>query len=112
MANPAIPETYSKRVDAIIAAGYYKNRSAVLKDALRSLFEVKPHLNISASVELYKKGEVTLSKAAELSGITTIEFKDVLRDRGIEIKLPKENKKIIDEQVIEISAIREKNDSF
>nr|QNO57265.1 hypothetical protein HCLJFGEB_00009 [Methanosarcinales archaeon ANME-1 ERB7] len=28
--------------------------------------------------ELYKKGEVSLSKAAEIVGMTTIEFKEIL----------------------------------
>ena len=108
MASISVPVVYKKRVDAVISAGYYKSRSAVLKDALRSLFEIKPYLNISSSVELYKKGEVTMSKAAELAGITVIEFKDVLKDRGIKIKLPKEPVEKIDEQVIGISAIRKK----
>ncbi len=108
MASVTVPEVYKKRIDAVVLAGHYKNRSAVLKDALRSLFEIKPYLNISSSVELYKKGEVTMSKAAELAGITTIEFKDVLKDRGIKIKLPEEHKDKIDKQVMEISAIIKK----
>jgi predicted HTH domain antitoxin len=49
-----------------------------------------------------------MSKAAELAGITTIEFKDVLKDRGIKIKLPEEHKDKIDKQVMEISAIIKK----
>ena len=108
MTGVTVPSVYNKKVDAIIAAGYYKSRSEVLKDALRSLFEIKPYLNISSSVVLYKKGEVTLGKAAELAGISTIEFKDVLKDRGIKIKLPMESKKEIDKQVMEISVVRKK----
>ncbi|ODS38424.1 MAG: hypothetical protein A7315_12380 [Candidatus Altiarchaeales archaeon WOR_SM1_79] len=108
MTNIAVPNVYKKRVDAVIAAGHYKSRSALLKDALRSLFEIKPYLNISASVELYKKGEVTLSKAAELAGITTIEFKDVLKDRGVKIEVPGESKEKIDKQIMGISSIRKK----
>lgn len=34
-------------------------------------------------MELYRKGEVSLSKAAEIAGVTTIEFKEILGKKGI-----------------------------
>ncbi|VVB90156.1 Uncharacterised protein [uncultured archaeon] len=37
---------------------------------------------INAAIELYRKGEVSLRKAAEIAGVTTIEFKDILAKRG------------------------------
>ncbi len=40
------------------------------------------HDVIGTAIELYKKEEVSLSKAAELAGMTTIEFKDILGKRG------------------------------
>lgn len=33
-------------------------------------------------IELYRKGEVSLSKAAEIAGVTTIEFKEILAKKG------------------------------
>jgi predicted HTH domain antitoxin len=33
---------------------------------------------------MYKKGKVSLEKAAELAGMGTIEFKEVLINKGIE----------------------------
>ncbi len=40
-------------------------------------------MNINAAIELYKKGQVSLSKAAEIAGMTTVEFKEILGKRGI-----------------------------
>jgi predicted HTH domain antitoxin len=54
----------------------------VIKDAISSLFRENAQLKVSTAIELYKKGEVSLSKAAEFAGMTTIEFKDILGKRG------------------------------
>lgn len=43
----------------------------------------KAELKISLAIELYLKEKVSLAKAAELAGMTTIEFKEVLAGRGI-----------------------------
>ncbi len=40
-------------------------------------------MNINAAIELYKKGQVSLSKAAEIAGMITVEFKEILGKRGI-----------------------------
>ncbi len=104
----SIPSIYEKEIKAVITAGYYSNKSEVVRDALRSLFESKAQLRMAAAVELYKEGEVTLSKGAELAGITTVEFKDVLKDRGIKIIVPEKGKKELEKQVRKIGKIRSK----
>ena len=43
-------------------------------------------MKIAAVIELYKKGEISISKAAELAGLNIEEIKRVLADRGVEIK--------------------------
>jgi len=48
----------------------------------------KPELKIDLSVELYKKGEVSLSRAAEICGLNLEDFKELLRERGIKISIP------------------------
>jgi len=40
-------------------------------------------LRLSASVEMFKKGKTSLARAAELAGVTSIEFKEILAERGI-----------------------------
>ena len=102
----SIPEIYKKEIKAVISAGYYSNKSEVIRDALRSFFESKVQLRLAAAVELYKEGEVTLSKAAELAGMTTIEFKEILRDRGIKIVVPEKSKKDLDNEIRKMKEIR------
>jgi len=78
-----VPPVLEKELRALIKSGYYRSVEDALKDALRTLLRVKPDLRTVAAVELYKEGEVSLGKAAEIAGVTTIEFKDILADRGI-----------------------------
>jgi len=71
-----------RKVGALLDAGYYSNKSEVIKNAVISLFRENTELNVTVAIELYKKGEVSLSKAAEIAGVTTIEFKEILGKRG------------------------------
>jgi len=75
-----------KQVDALIKGGYYPNRAEFVEDAIRAFFELRKEMKIAAAVELYKREEVTISKAAELSGLNMEEMKRALADRGVEIK--------------------------
>ncbi|MBE9594305.1 MAG: UPF0175 family protein [Proteobacteria bacterium] len=79
----ALPAVVEKEIKALIKHGYYSSIDEVAKDAFRTLLYVKPDLRSSAAIELYKEGEISLSKAAEMIGVSTIEFKDILADRGI-----------------------------
>lgn len=103
----SIPMIYEKEIKAVIKAGYYSNKSEVVRDALRAFFESKAQLRLAAAVELYQEGEVTLSKAAELAGMTTIEFKEILEDRGIKITVPGKSSKELDKQILKLKKIRE-----
>ncbi len=80
-------ETLSADIDrklkALVRAGYYSSELEVIKDAISSLFRENAQLKVSTAIELYKKGDVSLSKAAEIAGMTTIEFKDILGKRGV-----------------------------
>lgn len=71
-----------RKVKALVSGGYYSSKIEVIKDAVKSLFRENVELNINAAIELYRKGEVSLSKAAEIAGVTTIEFKEILAKRG------------------------------
>src|SRR3989339_440580 len=81
----SIPLIYEEKIEGAIAAGYYSNKSEVVRDALRELFQSKSNLRIASAVELYKKERVSLGRAAELAGVTSIEFKDILKDKGVKI---------------------------
>lgn len=72
-----------RKVKALVSGGYYSSKLELIKEALKNLFRENVELNINAAIELYKKGEVSLGKASEIAGVTTIEFKEILAKRGI-----------------------------
>jgi predicted HTH domain antitoxin len=43
----------------------------------------KKNLRLAAAVGLYKKGKVTLGKAAEIADVGILEFKERLKEYGI-----------------------------
>ena len=63
-------------------AGYYSSKSDVVKDALRAFLESKKNLRLAAAVELYRDGEITLGKAAEIANVGIVEFKEILANVG------------------------------
>jgi predicted HTH domain antitoxin len=79
----SLPKIMEAEIEAVIKAGYYSSRSEVVKDALRLLFEIRKELKIASAVELYKSGEISLGKAAEIAGTTALEFTELLANRGI-----------------------------
>ncbi len=79
----SLPEIISNEISALVKAGFYSSKSDVAKDALRCLFEHKPHLKVTAAVELYNSGEVSLGKAAEIAEMSTVDFKEALAERGV-----------------------------
>ncbi|MCX9013712.1 MAG: UPF0175 family protein [Candidatus Methanoperedens sp.] len=72
-----------RKIKALVKGGYYSSELEVVKDAMRSLFRENTELKVNAAIELYKENEISLSKAAEMVGVTTIEFKEILGKRGI-----------------------------
>lgn len=78
-----LPEIVKKEIDELVKSGYYSSKSDVVKDALRYMLSNKKNLRLAAAVGLYKKGEVTLGKAAEIADVGIIEFKDKLKEYGI-----------------------------
>ena len=79
----SLPEIISDEISALVKAGFYSSKSDVAKDALRCLFEHKPHLKVTAAVELYNSGEVSLGRAAEIAEMSTPDFKEALAERGV-----------------------------
>jgi predicted HTH domain antitoxin len=75
-----------KQVDALIKVGYYSDREEFVEDAIRAFFELRKEMRIVAVVELYKREEISISKAAELAGLNIEEMKRVLADKGVVIK--------------------------
>ena len=98
----SIPRIYEDEIEAVVNAGYYSSKSDVVRDALRLLFESKKNLKISAAIDMFKRGKVTLGKAAEIAGIDTVSFKEILKDRGIALKIKVDSKEKMDKRAAKL----------
>ena len=85
--------------EVLIDTGKYPNKDELMKDALRCLLRAKPELKRELAVELYKKGTVSLSKAAEIYGSDMEDFKELLKERGMKIVVPHIPSEEIDKEV-------------
>jgi predicted HTH domain antitoxin len=81
-------------INSLIRAGYYEDKEKLLNDAFRTLLEVRPALKIEMAVDLYKEEKISLSRAAEIAGMSIEGFKNILDLREIKriIKAPSEDK--------------------
>ena len=84
----SLPKIMEMEISALVRSGYYSSKSDVAKDAFRTLFDVKKQLKVASAVELYKSGEVSLTRAAEIAEIDVESFRAILADRGIPIQVP------------------------
>ncbi|RLG31598.1 hypothetical protein DRO03_00495 [Methanosarcinales archaeon] len=75
-----------KQVNALIEGGYYPNKAEFVEDAISAFFELRKDMKIASVIELYKKEEISISKAAELAGLDMEEIKRVLVEEGVGIK--------------------------
>jgi predicted HTH domain antitoxin len=70
-------------VTVLIERGIYKDRDALMQDALRALLRSKPELRGQLAVALYQRGDVSLARAAEISGLDLESCKELLRESGV-----------------------------
>ena len=80
-------------MDALVDCKLYPSRDELLKDAFRALLRAKPNLKIESAIALYLKEEISFSRAAELAGVCSEDFKNILADRGIEREVTPSSKK-------------------
>lgn len=99
------PENISEELDILVKKGYYPSKSDLMRDAFRALLNTKAELRISLAIELYLKEKVSLARAAELAGMTTIEFKEVMAGRGIVRKTEGKSVKEIDKKLKKLGLV-------
>lgn len=63
--------------------GYYPPKFDLLRDAFGALLNTISELKIFWTIEPYLVGKISISRAAEFAGVTTIEFKEIMVGRGI-----------------------------
>ncbi len=84
---------FEKGADILIKEKFFSNRKELDEEALRTLFEFRRDLRIAAAVNLYKKEEMSLSRASELAGVSTEEMKDFLIKARVKIRRGTKEKK-------------------
>ena len=75
-------------LDILAERGIYKDREALLNDAMRSLLRSKPGLRVQLAIELYRRGKVSLSRAAEIGGVDIENFKEHLQEAAVSRVIP------------------------
>jgi len=86
----------------LVSLGKYPSKKELREDALRALLRAKPELRRDVAVELYKKKEVSLSRAAEICGMDIEDFKELLKEKGIKVSVPDVSSEEIDKEVEKI----------
>jgi len=83
MVSITLPQKMNEEINAIIKAGYYDNRSELIREALRVFFAQKAEIRLVAALELYKEGKITISRAAEIAGLPFDSMKTILEDENL-----------------------------
>ena len=74
-------------IAAAVRAGLFRNEDEATREAVSTWFAVKPNLRLEVAIELFKEGEVTLNRAAEMAGLNRWRFHDILAQRGVKIEV-------------------------
>ena len=74
-----------KDLSAMVRAGCFASEAEAVREAVHTLFTVKPHLRVEAAIRRYLDEEITLGRAAELAGLTRWRFQELLAQRGMRI---------------------------
>lgn len=75
------------RVEDFVKANLYDNEEAVIQDGLRYLLQARPVLRLELAVYRYQTEDISLGKAANLAGVSFEQMKEILRSRGIQLRL-------------------------
>lgn len=70
-------------LETLATIGGYEDTEAVLDDAIRTFLRQRPELRLEFAIEKYRRGTVSLNRAAELAGVASEEFKTELAERGV-----------------------------
>jgi predicted HTH domain antitoxin len=74
-------------IQQLIKSRLFPDEQAVLRSALRALYQLQPEIKQQMVIRAYTAGEISLGKAAEIMGVSHEEMKDILVERGAEIHL-------------------------
>ncbi|MEW6378883.1 MAG: UPF0175 family protein [bacterium] len=80
--------TLTELDEILVRIGRYPGRKELIEDAFRALLRAKPELRRDLAIELYRTNKVSMSRASEICGLNREDFKELLRENGIQISVP------------------------
>jgi predicted HTH domain antitoxin len=86
----------------LAAPAYQKSKKGLVGDYFRIIVHKNPGTRIELALELHRRQKASLAKCAELAGVTTIEFKEILAERGIKREVEGDRIAEIDEKIEEV----------
>jgi predicted HTH domain antitoxin len=95
-----------KEIKALLRSGYYRSESDFIKDAVEAFISERADLRTEIAVEMYKRREVSLGGAAELTRLSIEEMKKILLERGIPLRRGYKSVKQLDERTRKLKEIR------
>ena len=88
-----------QQLKAVIRAGLFRDRRHAIQEAMQTLFVVRPQLRTEAAVELFRSGEISLLRAAEMAGMDVESFRRLLGDRGVPWEVEAESRAEMDQEI-------------
>lgn len=70
-----------------VKANLYNNERDVIQDALRHLLRNRPDLRIQLAIHRYQAEGLSLAKAAEIAGVSWMQMRDILAEKGVVMAL-------------------------
>lgn len=93
----------SINVQDLVDAGVFPNADAAMREALRVLWQERPGMRIDVAVHRYVAESISIAKAAAIAGVTFDRMKEILAERGVELRLGPES---VDEAKQEADTLR------
>ena len=95
----SLPRTIENEINALVKGGYFRSKDSFIEESVKYMLVSRGDLKINAAVEMYRSGDVSLARAAEVAGMSIFEFKEVLKTRGITMVVEAPSKEEIDSQI-------------
>lgn len=78
--------TMLQKMDVLIKRRIFDDEGSLQASAYRSLLTLHPEFRLEIALSMYEQDEVSLGRAAEISGISREQIKEILVTRGIQRK--------------------------
>ncbi len=102
--------TLLDEMDILVEEGIYRDRESLVRDAFRALLRTKPELRGRLALSLYRRGQVSLARAAEISGMDRESFKELLWEAGVSRSIAPVGEEAVRREVERLIHLREDQD--